>query len=491
MSTPSNNVHEAAAQGDVTFLSSNRQLLNLQNDRGWTPLHFAARYGQTETVRFLVAEKVDTKLVNSEGKTAAKVARFWGFEEVAKILDAEQESSVTTPGTQEVATATINRGRFSENYQNFFAGGKLNRFGFLRTENAYLTRTLTSPTSRFLLLSNGRPLFDTTQPPATIAWLSYPDIADIIGNPYQEEAIPAPLGEGKDEFIIVFLGVLEENGEGPDSGPAYWVVDVSPRGSLEDKMTALEKNLSERKFDFVEPRPKAFKLETGDAAILAQARAMVDWNYRNQYCPACGRRTVSMDAGHKRTCPPDEEAPAGSVEAKKKVTPPCKSKGVQNFSYPRTDPVVIVCVVHPTEDKVLLGRQKTWPKGMYSALAGFIEAGESMEEAVRREVKEEAGIVIGNVAYHSSQPWPFPNSLMIGCLAEAVTDIIKLEDKELEEARWFTRPQVIEALSQSKLPFEAQSSALIRMPPETAIAHQLVKTWALEKEWSGAGVLAK
>ncbi|RUS18823.1 putative NADH pyrophosphatase [Jimgerdemannia flammicorona] len=259
--------------------------------------------------------------------------------------------------------------------------------------------------------------------------------------------------------------------------------------------------LSDRGFQFFEVRPKAFGLETSEAAILAQARAMIDWNYRNQYCPACGRCTVSTDAGHKRTCLPQISAPAGSAEAERNH-PSCQiskeSPRIFRHLHPlipapftTIDPVVIVCVVHPSEDKILLGRQKTWPKGVYSALAGFIEPGESIEEAVRREVKEEAGIVVSNVMYHSSQPWPFPNSLMIGCLAEATTDLVKLEDKELEEARWFSRAQVIDAFVQSSIPFEAHSSVPFRLPPETAIAHQLIKTWAVEREWGGVGVLAK
>ncbi|RUS23795.1 hypothetical protein BC938DRAFT_474620, partial [Jimgerdemannia flammicorona] len=240
---PPANIHEAAAAGNIAFLSSNRHFLNLQNERGWTPLHFAARYGQTEAVAFLVAEKADTRLVNSEGKTAAQVAQFWGFEEVAKVLGEGVEASVVVEETEEVNKVGKRR-RFTENYKNFFAGGKLNRFGFLRTENAYLSRALTSPTSRFLLLSNGRPLFDIAQSPTTIAWLSYADVAGVVPNPYEnlaQGAAPEPLGHGESELIVVFLGVMEERNEGAESGPAYWAVDASPRGSLKEKMTALEK----------------------------------------------------------------------------------------------------------------------------------------------------------------------------------------------------------------------------------------------------------
>ena len=139
-----------------------------------------------------------------------------------------------------------------------------------------------------------------------------------------------------------------------------------------------------------------------------------------------------------------------------------------------TDPVVIVCVISPDGERVLLGRQAIWPKGMYSCLAGFVEPGESLEEAARREVKEESGIRLGHVMYHSSQPWPFPNSLMIGCHAEALNEDanVTMEDKELEDARWFTKPQVLDALNGSKGAIwgsPAEDSRL-RLPPRTGKA---------------------
>jgi NAD+ diphosphatase len=267
----------------------------------------------------------------------------------------------------------------------------------------------------------------------------------------------------------------------------FWALDITPKSQATE---AAMKMYKEANFKFVETRSKA---HVNNAAILGQARAMIDWNSRNTFCPACGRRTVSADAGYKRACPPDQ-VPSDPEEAKKEQQgqrPPCISaNGVHNFSYTRTDPVVIACVVHPHEDKILLGRQKSWPAGVYSCLAGFVEAGESIEEAVRREVREESGVVVSSVVYHSSQPWPFPNSLMIGCIAEAVTDKVKLEDKELDDAGWFSRTEVVEALSGSRtISFDSPGVGGLRIPPETAIAHQLIKTWAVEKEWGGEGQL--
>ena len=152
-------------------------------------------------------------------------------------------------------------------------------------------------------------------------------------------------------------------------------------------------------------------------SILAQARSILHWHDKHGFCANCGAKSLMMDAGYKRHCPV-----------------------CQTEHFPRTDPVVIMAVRH--HDQILLGRQASWPQGMFSALAGFMEPGETIEQAVAREVLEEAGIKVGAVSYVTSQPWPFPSSLMIGMIAEAATTEIKLDPAELEEARWFTRAEL-------------------------------------------------
>ena len=149
-------------------------------------------------------------------------------------------------------------------------------------------------------------------------------------------------------------------------------------------------------------------------SILAQARSILHWHSAHGFCAKCGAQSLMADAGYKRVCPV-----------------------CQTEHFPRTDPVVIMAVCH--KDQVLLGRQASWPPHMYSALAGFMEPGETIEQAVAREVLEEAGIKVGAVSYVTTQPWPFPSSLMIGMIAEATTTEIKLDSAELEAARWFTR----------------------------------------------------
>jgi NAD+ diphosphatase len=188
----------------------------------------------------------------------------------------------------------------------------------------------------------------------------------------------------------------------------------------------------------------ASRLSPEDAAIAAQARHLVDWHSRHRFCPGCGHSTFSKDGGWSRLC--------GSC-------------GSEHF--PRTDPVVIMLV--RDGERCLLGRQPNWPKPFHSALAGFVEPGETLEEAVRREVKEEAGLDVGAVHYHSSQPWPFPASLMLGCFADATTNEIVVDRSELEEAGWFERDEVRAALR--------RPSDRLAVPPRMAIAHQLLRAW--------------
>ncbi|MEM9384010.1 MAG: NAD(+) diphosphatase [Pseudomonadota bacterium] len=161
-----------------------------------------------------------------------------------------------------------------------------------------------------------------------------------------------------------------------------------------------------------------------DAGLLAYARAMVLWHRTHRFCPRCGAPTESAEGGHMRQC----------------TNPPCGAR-----QFPRLDPAVIVLVSRG--ERCLLGRQPSWPPGRYSTVAGFVEPGEGLEDAVRREVAEETNIQVTNVRYHSSQPWPFPSSLMVGFTAEATNTEIRLNDKELEDARWFDRQQLLQQMT--------------------------------------------
>jgi NAD+ diphosphatase len=181
-------------------------------------------------------------------------------------------------------------------------------------------------------------------------------------------------------------------------------------------------------------------------AMLAAAKALMHWHARHRFCSNCGAPTEAAVAGWRRDCPV------------------CKA-----MHFPRTDPVVIMLAVDG--DACLLGRQPRFPKGMYSALAGFVEPGETIEAAVRREIREESAVVCGAVQYFASQPWPFPASLMIGCFAEAENRRVEIDRVELEDARWFSRDETVALL-------ERRHPDGLTAPTAMAIAHHLLKRWA-------------
>jgi len=187
------------------------------------------------------------------------------------------------------------------------------------------------------------------------------------------------------------------------------------------------------------------RMAPADAAIWGAARSLIEWHNRHRFCGRCGAPTQIFRAGWGRRC---------------------TGCGLEHF--PRVDPVVIMLAQY--EDKVLLGRQPQYPPGRYSALAGFIEPGESFEEAVAREIAEEAGLEVGDVRYVASQPWPFPGQLMIACFATAVSNEVTLDRTELEDAIWVDRSQVSAALA-------GEAGAAFLAPPPFAIANTLLRAW--------------
>ena len=293
-----------------------------------------------------------------------------------------------------------------------FSGNPLDRAEARRRDAAWLRERLAEDKTRVLPVWKLSPLVRTGDAPR-LAW-----------------ATPALL-DGRAEPEPVFLGLQD--------GVAHFAADLS------DRPEPLEEYGFAGVAHFPELRAVAGLLPPGDAGIAAQARQLVDWHARHGFCPGCGERTRPKDGGWARSCSS------------------CSSE-----HFPRTDPVVIMLVVDG--ERCLLGRQPAWPRPFFSALAGFVEAGETLEEAVRREVSEEAGIAVDEVRYLASQPWPFPASLMLGCTARAATREIHLDRHELEEAAWFTRDEVRAAL--------AAPTPRLAVPPAMAIAHHLIRAWA-------------
>jgi NAD+ diphosphatase len=205
--------------------------------------------------------------------------------------------------------------------------------------------------------------------------------------------------------------------------------------------------------------PGAFKdlntvvglLPGDDAAILAYARAMVIWHYNHRHCGRCGAPAAMTESGHSRTC---------------------TNTACNHRTFPRTDPVVITLITK--DDKCLLGRQAVWPPGMYSCIAGFVEPGETLENAVRREAGEETGVKIGEVRYVASQPWPFPASIMLGFRAQALTTDVQRNDNELEDCRWFSKSEIRTFGERN-----AEGTGF-KLPNRYAIARYLIEGWLAE-----------
>lgn len=298
---------------------------------------------------------------------------------------------------------------------HIFAGNPLDRGDVQRRDDVQLAALFASPETRVLPMWQLNVLVQSN-PHTALGWIGAADVErlDIDVKP-------------------IFLGFMDRK--------AHFALDIS---EVHDPVHEL--NLPES-WRFEEARSAAAELPGPETGILAQSRAQLDWHARHAFCSVCGQRTESAKGGHVRKCP---------------------SCGAEHF--PRTDPVVIMVTHHG--DRCVLGqsRGRLSRSGMFSALAGFVDQGESIEEAVRREVREEAGIEVGEVTYHSSQPWPFPSSLMIGCHARALSAVINRDEEEMSDVRWFTRDEVLRALR--------DENPDLKVPGPIAIAHHIIKAWA-------------
>ncbi|MGA0840032.1 MAG: NAD(+) diphosphatase [Pseudomonadales bacterium] len=292
-----------------------------------------------------------------------------------------------------------------------FAGNPLDRADALRRDPNWLARAEAAAESRFLPFANLNVLLDDA---GTLGWMPGAALASL-----------------KLETPPVFLGCQD--------GVAHFAQDISAAPDVAGLAAGTR---------FVDCRMAAMSLDTPSTGIIAQARAQIDWHRRHRFCSACSAPSRPDRGGHVRRC---------------------DACGAEHF--PRTDPVAIMLVIDATGTQCLLGQPagRFAGSGFYSALAGFIDQGESIEEAVRREVREEAGIEVGAVRYHSSQPWPFPSSLMIGCHARARSETITIDRAEMADVAWFSRDEVKTAL--------AEAHTALKVPGPIAIAHHLIQSW--------------
>ncbi|MCZ6720596.1 MAG: NAD(+) diphosphatase [Proteobacteria bacterium] len=310
---------------------------------------------------------------------------------------------------------------------NFYAGVPLDRAALLRRDGRALAQRAQDPGSRFLPLWQGRNLIREAEAPKA-AFLSGGVLDGLAGEVPQ----------------AIFLGLAQDI--------AHFAVDLSALS--EDAARALEPDAR-----FEDLRRVGALMAQAEGALLAYARGIVHWHRRHRFCGVCGSQTESREGGHLRMC----------------ANAACRAP-----HFPRTDPAVIMLVTFG--ERCLLGRHGDWAPGLYSTLAGFVEPGESLEEAVSREVAEEAGVEVVKVRYHSSQPWPFPASLMLGFIGEAVSESLTLDPHELEDAQWFTREQ----LAQAKDWFPGSDLAeagdgCFRLPNRDSISRRLVDDWRLGK----------
>jgi len=305
------------------------------------------------------------------------------------------------------------------NYPHIFSGNPLDRGETQRRDEDWIARKAEDPTSRFLPMWGPKVLIteQSGQSEPTLGWLTMQELKQAGVN-----------------STVMLLGMQDDT--------AYYAVDLSQQESAGEKLQGMNG------YAFEDARNAAEQFLTRpDAGILAHGRAQINWHNRHGFCSVCGHETVILRGGQKRQC----------VE--------CKAE-----HFPRVDPVII-CLVTDGE-RCLLGqsRGRLARQNRYSALAGFVDQGESIEEAVAREIMEEAGLEVRNVRYHSSQPWPFPSSLMMGCHAEAATTEINMDQEEMTDVKWFDRQEVLQSL-------EGKNDKLL-LPGRVAIAHHLIKAWA-------------
>jgi NAD+ diphosphatase len=297
------------------------------------------------------------------------------------------------------------------NSQNHYADEVLDRVAQFRRDDAWVTAQYAAEQTMVIPVWRSRSLIEQGAEPRGVM-MSIAETRALM----------------ETATTTVLLGVRNEI--------AHFAIDISP-------MEAHEVNELRADGEFVDLRSVGAVLDRTEASILAYAKGIMHWHSRHLFCGVCGSPTESQDAGHLRKCL-NQNCSAGH--------------------FPRTDPAVIMLV--QKDDRALLGRKAEWMPGMYSTLAGFVEPGESLEQAVAREVMEESGVEITNIRYHSSQPWPFPSSLMLGFFADAVTEKLIPWDDELEDLQWFTRQELADG-----------GAGIAQRPRSDSIARRLIDEW--------------
>lgn len=343
------------------------------------------------------------------------------------------DQTVSAAGFTPAAYATRELPGLSRSEQNYFSHTPLDRADLQRKDAAWVADRLAAPDTRLVAVWRSRNLLIMGEDPEQAPHAVVSTVAQTPGLVAESEE-------------TVFLGVDPEN-------VAWFGLDLSHDDApLQhedlDGLLAESLAMAGRKggaAEFMDLREAGHLLDHATGSVLAYARGMLTWHRRHRFCGECGSPTRSTDGGHVRHC---TNADCGS------------------HHFPRTDPAVIMLVTDG--DRALLGRSGRFGRYMYSTLAGFVEPGETLEAAVAREVFEEAGILVKNVRYHSSQPWPFPTSLMLGFYADAASQDITINEEEMEDVRWFEKSFLLNRKNESER---------INLPRKVSIARKLIDGW--------------
>jgi NAD+ diphosphatase len=293
---------------------------------------------------------------------------------------------------------------------NFYATGEFDRAGVHREDLAWIRARLADPSSRLYPVWRTRNFVSDPEVPRSFA-------LDAAAHAALVEAASPVVLLGLDEDVAHFLVDVSHLDEPGAAALGGHVIDLRAVGAL---------------------------MPQREGALLAYARGLAYWHERHRFCGVCGKPTEVKAAGHQRQC----------------TNPDCMT-----VQFPRTDPAVIMRITHG--DKILMARQAVWPQGMHSILAGFVEPGESLEDAVAREVFEEVGLRLTRIKYFGSQPWPFPSSLMVGFSAEARDENFTVDTNEIESARWMTRTELL----------NSPEDTTFKLPRRDSISRSLIEDW--------------
>uniref|UniRef100_A0A2H6MZD4 NAD-capped RNA hydrolase NUDT12 n=1 Tax=Micrurus carvalhoi TaxID=3147026 RepID=A0A2H6MZD4_9SAUR len=398
-------LHQLAADGNkarlTALLGRSPSLINETARNGWTALMYATRNGHFDVVQVLLDKGCDRFRTNTSNQTALDIARFWGYKNIANLL-ANMESGLEPF----FFTCQV------KEQEHYFCRTFLDRKSEKRVDSKWLSMKQKEPTTIYIVFSHLNPLVTSDDgersfqyPKVKLCKFFYKDIKTYLG---QTKTI-----------TTIFMGVEPQriNAKDPNTGKedengliTWFALSIDP--------TVVDSFLQEHPgcYFLHPPMPALLQFSENEAGIIAQARSVLAWDNRYQFCPTCGSATKLEDGGYRKSCLKED----------------CPShQGIHNTCFPRV--------------------------------------GETIENAVRREVEEESGVKVGRVEYFSCQPWPMPSSLMIGCIAAAMSTEIKVDNIEIEDARWFSREQIIEILN--------KKNKNIFVPPHQAIAHQLIKHW--------------